>query len=228
MKTEQITFTTIIADEGKLLRRKSDKWVAGERVTLGYNYYEGGVGLSQAKLETPDDYEEIDKPTDYEEPQVIDQVKRILDGLKLQEETALQMENVNKRMEEERANINTIDVSDDEALLIKDIYPEWEVGLEVKIGERYRVGEDLWRVVKEHTTQENWKPGIETASLWERVEEGHEGTLEDPIPFAPPMEIFENKYYIQYEVIYKCTRNSDVPLTHDLSALVGHYVEIVE
>lgn len=43
MKLEQRTVTTIVADEGKLLRRKSDGWVAGEQLTLGYNYYESGV-----------------------------------------------------------------------------------------------------------------------------------------------------------------------------------------
>lgn len=227
MRTEQRTITTIIADEGKLLRRKSDGWEAGEQVTLGYNYYEGGVGLAEAKLETPEDYEEYDKPVDYEQPEIIDQVGRILAGLKLQEDVSKQMENVNKRIEEEKANINTYELSDDEALQIKEMYPEWQIGLEVKEGERYRVGDDLWRVLKDHTTQENWKPGIETASLWERVDESHSGTLEDPIPYAPPMEIFEGKYYIQNGVKYKCTRNSDIQLTHDLSALVGHYVEIV-
>ena len=41
------------------------------------------------------------------------------------------------------------------------------------------------------------------------------------------MEIFEGKYYIQNEVTYKCTRDSGIPLSHDLSALVGTYVELV-
>lgn len=78
MKTEQRTVTTIIADEGKLLRRKSDGWIAGEQVTLGYNYYESGIGLSSPKLETPEDYEEIDQPEDYEQPPIIDQGRRII------------------------------------------------------------------------------------------------------------------------------------------------------
>ena len=225
MRTEQRTITTIIADEGKLLRRKSDGWEAGEQVTLGYNYYEGGVGLAEAKLETPDDYEEYDKPAGYEEPEIINHVKRIQDGLKLQE-------NVNKRIEEEKANINNLSLTNSEKLQLKDMFPEWKNGIPVKQGDTYRVGDDLWEALQDHTTQDLWKPGLETASLWKRVEkdaEGNEpaGTLEDPIPYTPPMEIFEGKYYVQNEVKYKCTRNSDVPLTHDLSALVGHYVEIV-
>lgn len=220
MKTEQRTITTIIADEGKLLRRKSDGWEAGEQVTLGYNYYEGGVGLAEAKLETPDDYEEYDKPADYEEPEIINHVKRIQDGLKLQE-------NVNKRIEEEKANINNLSLTNSEKLQLKDMFPEWKSGIPVKQGDTYRVGDDLWEALKDHTTQESWKPGLETSSIWKHVDKEHAGTIEDPIPYAPPMEIFAGKYYVQNEVKYKCTRNSDVPLTHDLSALVGHYVEIV-
>lgn len=220
MKTEQKTYTTLLADEGKLLRRKSDQWVAGEQVTLGYNYYEGGVGLSEAKLETPDDYEEIDKPEDYEEPQIINDVERIKAGMQL-------LENVTKRMEEEKENINNLSLSNSEKLELKDMLPEWESGISVKKGDTYRVGDDLWEALQDHTTQDLWKPGLETASLWKRVEKDHKGTLEDPIPYAPPMEIFEGKYYVQYEIKYKCTRNSGIPLSHDLSALVGTYVETV-
>ena len=42
------------------------------------------------------------------------------------------------------------------------------------------------------------------------------------------MEIFKDKYYIQNNVIYKCTRDSEIALSHDLSALVGMYVEIIK
>lgn len=85
----------------------------------------------------------------------------------------------------------------------------------------------LWECIKEHTTQENWKPSMATASLWKVVDEEHKGTIDDPIVYIPPMEIFKDKYYIQNGIKYKCTRNSEQPLTHDLSALVGLYVEKV-
>jgi hypothetical protein len=71
------------------------------------------------------------------------------------------------------------------------------------------------------------KPGLETASLWKVVDEEHEGTIDDAIPYTPPMEIFANKYYTQDGVLYRCTRDSGIPLSHDLSALVGLYVELV-
>ena len=77
MQLKQKTITTIHADGGKLLVRKSDGHIAGESVTLGYNYYEAGVALSNPRLETPDDYEEIDRPEDYETKPIINHVKRL-------------------------------------------------------------------------------------------------------------------------------------------------------
>ena len=40
-----------------------------------------------------------------------------------------------------------------------------------------------------------------TASLWKVVDEEHEGTIDDPIIYIPPMEIFKDKYYIQLHMI---------------------------
>lgn len=136
----------------------------------------------------------------------------------------LALDELNKEATEE---INTYDLSPSKALQVKDRYPEWETGINVKTGERYRVEDVLWECIKEHTTQDNWKPSMATASLWKVVDEEHKGTIDDPIVYIPPMEIFKDKYYIQNGVKYKCTRNSEQPLTHDLSALVGLYVETI-
>lgn len=129
--------------------------------------------------------------------------------------------------EEITKEINTYDLTPGEALQIKDHYPEWVAGITVKVGERYLSDNILWECIKEHTTQDNWKPSMATASLWKVVDEEHEGTIDDPIIYIPPMEIFKDKYYIQNGIKYKCTRNSEQPLTHDLSALVGLYVETI-
>lgn len=129
--------------------------------------------------------------------------------------------------EEVAKNINTYELTPVEALQVKDRYPEWIAGITVKVGERYLSDNVLWECIQGHTTQENWKPSIATASLWKVVDEEHKGTIEDPIIYIPPMEIFKDKYYIQNGIKYKCTRNSEQPLTHDLSALVGLYVEKV-
>lgn len=136
----------------------------------------------------------------------------------------LALDELDKEATEE---INTYDLSPSEALQVKERHPKWKIGIDVVKGHRYQYGEDLWECIQAHTTQENWKPSLETASLWKRVDEEHAGTIEDPIIYIPPMEIFKDKYYIQNGIKYKCTRNSEQPLTHDLSALVGLYVETI-
>lgn len=122
--------------------------------------------------------------------------------------------------------INTLSISNSDALRRKKFYPNWEKDKDVVKGEKYQCDDALWEVIKSHTTQDNWRPSLQTASLWKVVDEDHEGTSDDPIPYKPPMEIFNGKYYTQNGVKYRCTRDSGIPLSHDLSALVGLYVEV--
>ena len=62
---------------------------------------------------------------------------------------------------------------------------------------------------------------------FEVIEVAATGTQDDPITYTPPMEIYNGKYYTQDNVLYLCTRDSGTALSHDLSALVGLYVTIV-
>lgn len=128
--------------------------------------------------------------------------------------------------EEVAKNINTYELTPSEALQVKDRYPEWVSGITVKVGERYLSDDILWECIQGHTTQENWRPGTSTASLWKVVDEEHAGTIDDPIPYVTPMELFNGKYYRQDGVTYKCTRDSGIPLVQNLSALIGLYVEL--
>lgn len=128
---------------------------------------------------------------------------------------------------ETKAQINTMSLSNNEALKVKEFYPEWKEGIDVNKGEKYNCDDDLWEALTTHKTQANWRPSLATASIWKRIDEEHEGTEDDPIPYAPPMELFNGKYYTQDEVKYKCTRDSGIPLSQNLSELVGLYVELV-
>ena len=55
----------IVADAGKVLRRKSDGWIAGPKLWIGYTYYLSGRKLGEPLLELPEHYEEIDIPEEY-------------------------------------------------------------------------------------------------------------------------------------------------------------------
>lgn len=122
------------------------------------------------------------------------------------------------------------DISDEEGLDYITIVYKWEKFLDqvLPVGKLVVHNDRLWRVRQEHTALSIYPPSINTASLYEVVEKEHEGTTEDPIPYMPPMEIFEGKYYIQNDVVYRCTRDSDVSLSHDLSNLIGLYVELAQ
>lgn len=53
----------ITAQEGKVFRRKEDGTIYGKEINLGYSYYIGGVKLETPHLDMPEDFEEIDEPT---------------------------------------------------------------------------------------------------------------------------------------------------------------------
>ena len=50
----------IIADEGKVFRRKGTENIFGKEIFLGYSYYINGVKLDEPHLDTPEDFEEIE------------------------------------------------------------------------------------------------------------------------------------------------------------------------
>ena len=222
MKIEQKTITKLVAEEGKLLCRKSDGWVAGESVTLGYNYYEAGVGLSQPKLETPDDYEEIPIPDDYEVKPLIDQEKRLA--------------RITELLNREKQEFKTLGLSAEQMLTHKAFAPKWgediKEGDTVVKGDKFTYEGRLYAVLQDHTILPHYYPSVKTASLYVEVtpdytEEGEElGTLKNPIPYEGNMILENGKYYSQDGVVYLCNRDSINPLYHALSALVGQYVEV--
>lgn len=119
------------------------------------------------------------------------------------------------------------------ALTAVELFPQWKKLVansnQVKKGFRFQHEGKLYRVEQpEYTFVEHYVPGTAgTESLFSKVDETHAGTYEDPIPFEKNMEIYQGSYYSQYDVIYLCIRDSGQPVYHDLSALVGSYVEVV-
>lgn len=146
------------------------------------------------------------------------------------------------RFARKAVNETAIPLSSSEALTLKVLFPIWgeegaEYGKEVEPGFRLRVVERdstrlltsdvLYEVIQTHSLSDAWKPGVDTASLYKVVDVDHAGTEEDPIPYIPPMEIFNGKYYTQDSVKYLCVRDSGIPLSHNLADLVGNYVTAV-
>lgn len=224
MKLEQRTITTIVADEGKLLVRKRDGQVFGERFTLGYDYYEAGVALSSPRLATPDDFEEIDKPEDYEERPIINHVQRLKRAKELIAQNTKEM--------------NTLNLSAVDALQVVDWFPEFLVdddlkeGKTVTKGTKFKYQGKLYAVLQDHTILSHYYPSVNTAALYVEVtpdfdEQGNElGTIDNPIEYNNNMILENGKYYIQDGIKYYCNRDTEIPVYHNLSNLVGLYVEV--
>ena len=118
------------------------------------------------------------------------------------------------------------------ALTAVELFPQWKElvkkGAEVEKGFRFQHDGKLYRTEQpKYTFVEQYVPGeVGTESLFSKVDEAHAGTREDPIPYEKNMEIYEGLYYTQNNALYQCIRSSGQPLYHDLSVLIGSYVEV--
>lgn len=126
-----------------------------------------------------------------------------------------------------RQRINTLAVDDATALRMVTYYPEWTAGTAYAVGDRLVYNGYLYKVLQAHTAQETWLPGAGTESLYARIDEQHDGTKYDPIPYDGNMVLTAGLYYIHDGVIYLCTRDTVNPVYNALSELVGIYVETV-
>lgn len=130
---------------------------------------------------------------------------------------------VSKKLIEQQ--INTLAVDDNTALRMKSFYPEWASCVSYSAGYKVQYNGKLWRVLQAHTSQDGWKPE-NVASLWEQINESHDGTIDDAIPYEGNMALVSGKYYTQGDVIYLCNRDTVNPVYNALSELVGLYVEV--
>ena len=105
------------------------------------------------------------------------------------------------------------------------LYPRWTEDGQYATGKVWEYNENLYRCRQAHSGQAGYEPP-NTPALWELIPlPNEEGTSDNPINYAPGMILEEGKYYTQYNILYICIRDSISPVYHDLSALIGLYVE---
>lgn len=125
-----------------------------------------------------------------------------------------------------RQQINTLAVDDQTAYRMREFYPEWAAGQSYAVGYKLLYGGELYKVIQAHTSQADWTPDAVPA-LFTRIDEQHDGSRYDPIPYNGNMELYAGQYYSQSGVTYRCTRATGTAVFHPLSELVGIYVEVV-
>lgn len=193
-------------DGVKLYRTFSDTDHLIKKVADGVTYGDA-IDISENE-----EYEEVEDYIELEGPDTYDEILKESENAEL----------ITRK-------INRIGLTDNEALSVKEMFPRWEdkVNSTIEVGFITLYEGNLWRARQTHTALAVYPPSLDTASLYEVIVKTHEGTESDPIPYTPPMEIFEGKYYTQNGVLYKCTRNSGTALSHGLYDLIGLYVELV-
>lgn len=133
-----------------------------------------------------------------------------------------------------KQQINTLSVDDDTSLRMKSYYPTWQELTATqftaeKAGYKFTYGDDLYKTVKANQQfLDNWIPGQGTESIFERIDETHSGTKEDPIPFKINMEVFKDKYYTEDGILYICIEDSKQPLQNKASELPRYFKEVEE
>ena len=130
-----------------------------------------------------------------------------------------------------RQQINTLTVDDQTALRMLEFYPEWNclIGQTVDKAEyKFQHNGKLYKTIPaNHTFQADWVPGVGTESIYVRIDEAHDGTKYDPIPYDGNMALESGKHYTQSGMTYLCSRDTVNPVYNALSELVGIYVEVV-
>ena len=118
--------------------------------------------------------------------------------LSIEQETALQ----SMMTASARASF-LVELADTEAVKIPLCYDAWKTDTAYKVGDRVKFDVKLWKCRQAHTSQENWTPSIDTASLWEVINVENAGTLDDPIPYDQTMTEYKGKYYLEEGITYK-------------------------
>ena len=121
-----------------------------------------------------------------------------------------------------------VTLTDSEAFDVAELFPMWKTDTAYQTGDRVQYDGKLYKCLQNHTSQADWIPTT-AYSLWAEVAEPGQGdTPDNPIPYSGNMELFEGKYYSQFEVVYICFRSTGIPVYNNLADLVGLYVNVYE
>lgn len=127
----------------------------------------------------------------------------------LKEKTISRLKSIIKQ-----AKINCVDNTDEQALEVKVLYPNWEdipEGESLTEGMRVNDEDILYKVRQTHNKQSTWKPK-DSATLFTPISENNKGTIDNPIVWVMGMEAEKDLYYIDEDIKYLCIESSGAGL----------------
>lgn len=195
----------ITANEGK---KYTDK---------AYSFFTNIIYMPDSAV--TDEYFEIDE----NEAEIIQDSKANIqiESLSDLEQITSNIQEIDKAKEAIKYSINSLDLSNNDTIKFKDYLPNWTDFINKSMPKdfKFRYNNQPYKTIQAvNIVLSNQTPDIVYA-LYTIINEEHEGTLEDPIPYVQQMSIEKGKYYSQYGVVYLAIQNMPTGMPYDLNQI---------
>lgn len=137
------------------------------------------------------------------------------------EQITANIEEIDKAKEAIKYSINSLDLSNNDTIKFIDYLPDWNdyVGKSLPINFKLQYNNQPYQTIQYiNVVLSDQTPDI-VYSLYAIINEEHDGTLEDPIPYVQQMSIEKGKYYIQYDIIYLAIQDMPTGMPYDLNQI---------
>lgn len=137
------------------------------------------------------------------------------------EQITSNIEEIDKAKNAIKYSINSLDLSNNDTIKFKDYLPDWNdyVGESLPINFKFKYNNQPYKTLQYiNIVLSNQTPDI-VYSLYKVINEEHEGTLEDPIPYTQQMAIENGKYYSQYGITYLAIQDMPTGMPYDLNQI---------
>lgn len=168
---------------------------------------------------TTDEYFQIDEN---EVQNIQDSKANIeLNSIEDLEQITSNIEEINEAKNAIKYSINALDLSNNDTIKFKDYLPNWTDFINKSMPKdfKFQYNNQPYKTIQAvNIVLSNQTPDIVYA-LYVAINEEHEGTLEDPIPYQQQMAIEKGKYYSQYGVVYIAIQDMPTGMPYDLNQI---------
>lgn len=137
------------------------------------------------------------------------------------EQITANIEEIDKAKEAIKYSINSLELSNNDTIKFKDYLPNWTDYINKSMPKdfKFKYNDQAYKTIQAvNIVLSNQTPDIVYA-LYTIINEEHEGTIDDPIPYQQQMSIEKGKYYSQYGVVYLAIQDMPTGMPYDLSQI---------